>query len=129
MLGWHAMIDTVARVWRSLPADERAQAVIVADNYGRAGALELYGGSRELPPVVSPIGSFWFFGPGTRRGDVTIVVGDDVHDLQRFFAEVTEVTRTSNPMGVPEERSVPIHVCRKPFRSLQEIWPSLAGQN
>lgn len=43
MLGWPAQTDAVARVARTLSADERARLVIAAGNYGEAGALDFYG--------------------------------------------------------------------------------------
>ena len=67
MLGWEEQVAAVARVYHALPADQRARAVIVAGNYGEAGALDFYGPRYGLPPVVSAAGSYWFFGPGDRR--------------------------------------------------------------
>ena len=52
MFGWEALADAVARVVRTLPPDERATARIYVQNYGEAGALEYFGPSRGLPPVI-----------------------------------------------------------------------------
>jgi 4-amino-4-deoxy-L-arabinose transferase-like glycosyltransferase len=128
MLGWPEMVATVDSVWRALPADERARATIVGDNYGRAGAIDLLG-APDLPAAISPAGSYWFWGPGPQRGDPTIVVGGDMSDLSRFFADVRRVAIVRNPRGVPEERIVPIFIGRAPRRALAEVWPELGGQN
>ena len=41
MVGWKQQAEAVARVYHGLPADQRAEVVILAGNYGEAGALEL----------------------------------------------------------------------------------------
>ncbi len=129
MLGWREDVVDVARVFNSLPPDKRAQAITIADSYGRAGAIDYYGPKLGLPPAISAVGSYWFFGPGTRPGHVAVVLGDDSASLARFFRVVHPVMHTNNPWGLPYEQHVPIFVVEQPFRPVQEVWPSLAGQN
>ncbi len=128
MLGWEDQVAAVARVYRGLPPEDRARAVLVGDNYGEAGALEFYGPRYGLPPVISSAGTYWFFGPGERPGEVVIALGDEPEQLARFFESVSLVGYVDRPWGVPEERHVPISLCRRPQRTLQEIWPSLREQ-
>ena len=125
MLGWRAQVDTVARVFRSLSPEDQRDAVIVGDNYGRAGALDFYGPRVGLPAPISTAGSFWFFGPGLKPGRVVIVVGDDREDLEKFFGDIQPAARFTHPWMVSEERDVTIWVCRQPRGTLQEAWPSL----
>lgn len=129
MLGWKEQAEAVARVYRSLPAEQRERVVLVAGNYGEAGALEFYGPDLELPPVVSPAGSFWFFGPGERAGEVVITLGVSAESLGQFYDSVRTVTRVGHPWAVAEERGVPISVAAGARTTLQEVWPSLAGRN
>jgi hypothetical protein len=129
MLGWESLARETAEVYGALPDGDRARTVIIADNYGEAGALDLFGPKRGLPPVVSPAGSYWFFGPGRLPGDVAIVVGADSADLAPFFGVVRLARTVSNPLGVPEERQVRIFVCREARKTLQQVWPALAGRN
>ena len=129
MLGWEALADSVAHVYRTLPPEDRERAVILATNYGRAGAIDFYAGD-ELPHAVSPVGSYWYWGPGDRPGQVTIVVGAEPEDvLGEFFREAELAARVTNPWGVPEERSVGIVVARDPIRPLQDVWPEWRGIN
>ncbi len=129
MLGWEALADSVAHVYRSLPAEDREAAVILATNYGRAGAIDFYAGD-EIPHAVAPVGSYWFWGPGDRPGQVTVVVGAEPEDLLgRYFEEATLAARVRNPWGVPEEQSVGIVVARNPIRPLQDVWPEWRGVN
>ncbi|MDQ3138530.1 MAG: glycosyltransferase family 39 protein [Gemmatimonadota bacterium] len=129
MLGWEEQVRAVADVYGSLPAADREQAVLLAANYGEAGALDFFGPRYGLPPVVSPAGSYWFFGPGERPGDVVLTVGVERRDLERTFASVEAGGRVTSPWSVAEERDLTIFVARGPHRTLQEIWPSLAGRN
>ncbi len=129
MLGWEALADSVLAVYRELPPEERETAVILATNYGRAGAIDYYGAD-ELPHAVAPVGSYWFWGPGERPGQVTIVVGAAPEDLLgEHFRSARLARRVENPWGVPEERSVGIVVARDPVRPLQDVWPRWRGVN
>lgn len=128
MLGWQELAREVESVWRALPPDDRERAVILTTNYGRAGALDWFG-SDELPPARAPVGSYWFWGPGERSGEVAILVGTEVPELRDVFGSVEEVTRVHRPWGVPEEREVIIVLARDPLRTLQDVWPQFARRN
>jgi hypothetical protein len=129
MLGWEEQAKAVADVFHALPDGEQRQAVIVAANYGEAGALELFGRRYGLPGPVSPAGSYWFFGPGEKPGQVVISLGIAQEDLARHFDSLQAATRITNEWAVEEERDVPVFVARRPHRTLQELWPTLAGIN
>lgn len=129
MLGWEDQVRAVAAVVRALPPADRAGVVVIGGNYGEAGALDLFGPRYGLPQVVSPAGSFWFFGPGTRRGDVVVAIGASREDLAPAFASVEPAARIHSPWSVAEERELTIYLARGPKRSLQEAWPALAGRN
>jgi hypothetical protein len=130
MLGWGAQARALARAYRSLTPEEQREAVIAGDNYGEASAAEFYRAKYQLPPVVSAAGSWWFFGPGERAGRVLIVVGGSAADLSRAgYADVRVVERVLSPWSVPEERNVSIFIARDPRMTLQQLGPSLAGQN
>ncbi len=124
-LGWRHQVEAVARVYDSLTPAEQAQTVIGADNYGEAGALEFYGPRYHLPPVVCGCGSYWFFGPGTRPGNVLVDVGTDSAGLATVWRDVRLATRIRRPWSVVEERDVPVWIARDPKRTLQEVWPTI----
>jgi 4-amino-4-deoxy-L-arabinose transferase-like glycosyltransferase len=66
-VGWPGFADTVAGAWARIPATERDTAVILAGNYGEAGALEHYGPARGLPQPYSPHMSYADWGPPPDR--------------------------------------------------------------
>ena len=129
MLGWEEQVRAVADAYRRLPPADRERAVLLAANYGEAGALDFFGPRYGLPPVVSPTGSFWFFGPGTKPGEVLVTIGVDRVHLDGLFARVEPAGRIASPWSVSEERDVTIYVARGPHRTLQQVWPGLAGRN
>src|SRR5690606_26636442 len=63
MHGWEALVDAVETAWRAVPASERAATVVLGQNYGEAGAVEVLGGPRGLPPAVSGHNNYWLWGP------------------------------------------------------------------
>ena len=129
MLAWRAQVAALARVYRALPPEKRAKAVIWGGNYGEAGAIDFYGPAYGLPPAVSDAGTYWFFGPGRRPGEVLIAIGEDPDDLRAVYASVRPVLRIDNPWWVREERRNTIYVAEGPKTTLQALWPRLAGNN
>ena len=47
--GWPEMVETVAGVYNSLPAEVRPKTAIFAQNFGQAGAIDLFGPRYGLP--------------------------------------------------------------------------------
>ncbi len=121
MLAWRELVEAVARVYHDLPERDRERTVVYGANYGEAGALDLYGPPLGLPPVVSMAGSFYFFGPGDRPGDVMLFVG-----MEREWVDDTcpsaEVAARVTAEWTVEENDVPVLVCREPTTTVQEVW-------
>jgi hypothetical protein len=67
-VGWPELVQTVAKIRDSLPAQERDHLGILAGNYGEAGAIDLYGPRYGLPAAISGINSFWLRGYGEPPG-------------------------------------------------------------
>ena len=62
-IGWPELVETVARIRDSLPAQDRLH-LGIATNYGEAGAVNLYGTQYGLPRAISGVNSFWEQGYG-----------------------------------------------------------------
>jgi 4-amino-4-deoxy-L-arabinose transferase-like glycosyltransferase len=125
MTGWPEQVETVASVFHSLPADEQSRTVILGVNYGRTGAVALFGPKLGLPYPISRHGDFYFWGTGERSGEVTIVIGGSADWWREYWDDVTEAARSRNPWGVEEEQDVPIFVCRRPRLDLPSLFRRL----
>jgi 4-amino-4-deoxy-L-arabinose transferase-like glycosyltransferase len=112
-LGWPALARTVER--HAAGAD-----VILAANYGEAGALELYG--RDLPPVASGHVTFRYWRPEV-EGRRAVLVGFDRGDIPCHGYRV--VARIEMPVD-NEERGAAIARCTLD-RPLAELWPKIVG--
>ncbi|RIV37375.1 ArnT family glycosyltransferase [Micromonospora radicis] len=123
-IGWPAFADSLAAVHRDLPADEQARAVILAANYGQAGAVARYGPRRGLPPAYSGHNSMADFGRPPADADVVIAVGWPQPDrLRSWFTEVTPAGRVDQRVEVDnDENGGPIWLCRGLRRPWAEIW-------
>jgi Dolichyl-phosphate-mannose-protein mannosyltransferase len=129
MLGWQTFADSVIAVWNGLDPADRGRAVLLATNYGRAGALDWYGRAASLPPAIAPVGSYWFWGPGEREWEVAVIAGSSEEDLRTYFRDVREAARVRDRWRVPEEQDVRIFVARDPREPIAEVWPRLEGRN
>lgn len=124
MLGWEEQVEAVARVYQSLPPDRRAGAVLVARNYGEAGALDFYGPRHGLPRVLLPENNL-LWPPPAMPANTVVTIGISTNDLSRFFRSVRLAAVYDNPWRVPEERHRPICVAETLYRNLDEAWPGL----
>ena len=59
MIGWPELVQQVAAVYEVIPDADKPGTVILAGNYGEAGALDLYGPAYGLPRVISGSNSLW----------------------------------------------------------------------
>jgi Dolichyl-phosphate-mannose-protein mannosyltransferase len=125
-VGWPAEVDTVARVWNGLPPADRAHAVILALNYGEAGALELYGPSRGLPTPYSGHNAFSDFAVPPDDAAPVVVIGYEPAYRDEFFTACRLAARVDNGYGLDnEEQGHPIWVCEQLRQPWRQMWPRL----
>lgn len=123
MHGWRGLAATVARIYDALPPEQRAQAAIIASNYGEAAALDFYGSRYGLPQILSGHNQFWLWGTHGYSGNVVI----DVHGTcdPQLFRQRRIVTHFSNPWGNPFENGFPISLCEGINEPLATYWPHM----
>jgi hypothetical protein len=129
MLNWREQVEEVATVYNALPDTDRERAVIFASNYGEAGAIDFYGPRYGIPNAIAVTGTYWFFGPGELPGDVIVFHGVSRDDVDDYCGILEDVGTVSHPFAVEEERDLVIRICREPTQTLQDLWPSMAGNN
>ena len=119
--GWPERVAAVVEVVRRLTPEERAQAVVYTDNYGRAAALQLLGAGLDLP-VVCGHNQYYLWGvPG--QPVVVVALGGDITAYGSDFEQVSEVGRTPTlPEGMPFESDIPIFVLRRPRAPFTDLF-------
>ncbi|MGA2075499.1 MAG: glycosyltransferase family 39 protein [Terriglobia bacterium] len=122
--GWEEMTATVARVYNSLPPEVRAKTAIFGQNYGQAGAIDLFGPKYGLPPAISAHMSYFFWGPRDYTGESMIVMQGQQKDLERYYTSVQKVASVYHPYSMPYEH-FDVYYCRDLKWPLKEIWPKV----
>ncbi|HEX8140812.1 MAG TPA: glycosyltransferase family 39 protein [Pyrinomonadaceae bacterium] len=125
MFGWEEMVQTVARVYNSLPPEERARCAIFARNFGEAGAIDLLGAKYGLPKAIGKHQNYFLWGPRDYTGEILITVGERLTDVRKVYAEAEQAATFTNQYVMPYENNLPIFICRRPRAPLKEIWPEV----
>jgi hypothetical protein len=125
MHGWPQLAATVAKVYQSLSPGDRAQAVIVAQNYGEASAIDFFGRQYGLPPVISGHNQYFLWGTHGYSGNVIIDVAGDCGARQHLFASSEQAAIFTSPWVMPYEDGIPIMVCRGIKQPVDELWPGI----
>jgi 4-amino-4-deoxy-L-arabinose transferase-like glycosyltransferase len=130
-VGWPEVAAQVAAVYDNLPPGERSHAVILASNFGEAGAVDLYGPSLGLPAAICPEMTYWLWKPAHVDDSTVIVVGARAADVSWAFDDVRVAAPIRIPYGVRNQSEVDkeILIARQPRVSLDEVWPRLLDLN
>ena len=121
MHGWSELAAIVNRVYQGLPPEDRPQAVVMAQNYSEAAAIEFL--SEPRLPVISGHNQYFLWGPRGYSGDVLICVGDDCDSVAKQFRACSLGARLEAPWIQPSEYDIPIMVCRGIKKPISELWP------
>jgi len=122
MLAWEELVAEVARVYESLPPEERREAVLWGRDYGAAGAVDYFGPAYGLPSAVSGFQNYYLWGPGDRSGEPMIAIAFRREDLASWFEHVDLAGEVECEHCMPDRRVQSIFVCRGRKLSLPEFW-------
>lgn len=121
-LGWPEFTNTFEQAYAALPAAERPRTVVLAGNYGQAGAVSRY----SSLPVFSGHNSLRTLGPPPEKYDVVLAVGYSPDELSDWFGSCDEVGRTPTPYGLEnDEADAPVYLCRDLTGSWRDLWPEM----
>jgi len=124
-IGWPELVETVAHIRDSLPAEDRARMGILTTNYGEAGAVNLYGPQYGLPHAISGVNSFWEKGYGDPPPEIVIVLGMSLESVDKKFAACQLAAHSWNRFQVQNEETAEhpdIFVCRGLLQSWPDFW-------
>ena len=125
MFGWPQMAAKVAAAYDALPPADRANAVFFGNNYGEAGAIDVYGRPLGLPPAISGHNNYYLWGLQGHDGSVLIVLGRDPAKYAPYYGSVEAAGTIDTPYAMPYETGLTIFVLRQPKVSLATVWPKL----
>jgi 4-amino-4-deoxy-L-arabinose transferase-like glycosyltransferase len=126
MIGWPELAQATAKAYDSLPADQQAGAMVLAQNYGEAGAIDYYGPALGLPKAVSPHLTYWYWAPRNMNPSTVVLVGFDLYFAQTHFGQCQQLATVTNDLGIHnEEYGSLVLVCTHPRRPLSSYWKSI----
>lgn len=118
-IGWPTLVDQVEAAYREVSSSD---GVIVASNYGEAGAIDRYG--EGLPTVYSGQNELFEYGPPPQSASVVLAVGFPASALEEWFASCEQVGELDNGLGIDnEEQDRNLAVCREPVAPWAQLWP------
>ena len=123
--GWEEIVAETAQAWNRIPAGDRQDCAIFAQDYGQAGAIDFLGRRYGLPMALSGDRTYFLWGPRGYSGNCLIVLGDRRARLEQLFDHVEYVgTSADNPYAL--ETEIGVFICRGArFGTLAELWPKL----
>jgi len=123
--GWPEMVETVARVYASLPPDLRAKTGIFTNDFGQGGAIDFYGAKWGLPKAIGGHLTYWYWGPRTYTGESLLVLGERREVLEEQFEDVRAVAEVGHPYAMRQEHFT-VFLCQRPRGwTLPSEWPRL----
>ena len=121
-IGWHELVETIARIEATLPMEEKPGTAILAGNGGEAGAINLFGPACGLPRAISGFNSSWERGYGNPPPRTLIVIGFSADFLRDNFESCLAEGSVTNRYGIQNQETTNcpvVYVCR----GLREPWP------
>jgi 4-amino-4-deoxy-L-arabinose transferase-like glycosyltransferase len=120
--GWEEMVATVAQVYQGLPPEVRPRTAIFAQNFGQAGAIDLFGPKYGLPKAICGHQNYFLWGPREYTGESVIVMQGRQNQLEQVYASVEKRAHVDHPYSMPREH-FDVYYCRGLKAPLQQMWP------
>jgi hypothetical protein len=123
--GWKEIVQETAVAWNRIPANERQDCGIFAQDYGQAGAIDFLGRAYGLPSALSGHQTWFLWGPRGYSGNCMILLDDHKEVLEGLFDHVEYVgTSADNPYAL--EKEIDVYLCKgAKFGTLAQLWPRL----
>jgi Dolichyl-phosphate-mannose-protein mannosyltransferase len=123
--GWEEIVAETAVAWSRIPAAERQDCGIFAQDYGQAGAIDFLGRRYGLPQSLSGHQTWFLWGPRGYSGNCLIVLDDRRKRLEELWEQVEYVGQSAdNPYAL--EKQIDVYICHgSKFGTLTDLWPQL----
>jgi hypothetical protein len=123
--GWEEIVAATAKVYDSLPEEERKKTALLASSYSTAGAIDYFGKYLGLPPARSGHMTYWLWGPGDIQPDTVILVGFRKEHIEGVFARVEDMGTAGHELANPWFQKTPILLGRATKKPIEEFWGQL----
>lgn len=125
-LGWETLVLDLDFAAAQLGPEEREHAIFLLPSYGHAGAVELLGRGKRLPPVYAVQNTYFHWGPPEDPVSAAIIMEPLDFELATALFEEVEPVRVYDCDGCLGWRdNAQIWIGRKPRMTFREIWPRL----
>jgi hypothetical protein len=126
MVGWPTYVNEIASAYDALPTAARPSTIVLASNYGEAGAVGHYGPADSLPAAYSGHNAYYYWGPPPASATTAIAVGFGRRQLTPFCGTLRLAANLNNHLDVnDDEQGAPVWVCSDLRESWAAIWPTL----
>jgi hypothetical protein len=124
-VGWDDVANQVMTIYRDLPASDRGDTVIISAYYGIPGALQVYGNRDDVPVVISPQLSDWYWLPSNLTATNALMVDYQPSDVAWMCTSPSLITHLTVPYHVAGlEQGAPVTFCQLKA-PIPEIWGKL----
>ncbi len=124
-VGWEDIANQVTAIYRDLPASERSNTAIISAYYGVPGALQVYGNPNDLPVVVSPHLSAFYWLPDHLTATDALMVDYQPSDVAWMCSSPRLIAHLTVPYGVKGlEQGAPVTFCQLKA-PIPKIWRQL----
>ncbi len=122
MHGWEELARDVSAAYLTIPEAERRTTVAFVNNYGEAGALEMYAERYPLPRVICNHNSYWFWGVGPTPVTTFIRLGGAREEYFESYADVTAAGVHRCRWAMPYESDLGIFIARERKVPIEQAW-------
>jgi hypothetical protein len=121
MIGWEQLTMIADSAWKM--TEDKASAIIFAENYGQAGAITVIGKKYGLPEAICFSESFRYWFPREFDTEIKtlIYINDELgEDISALFADIKLAGKISDPDA--REYGTSVYLCRNPRDSFNRFW-------
>lgn len=124
-IGWQRFAEQIGEVASTVSAADRVHTVVLAENYGQAGAVDRWSDQFDLPPVYSGHNELWWRAMPEEHV-TTVIMATDSPGPQLLFRSCERRDVVDDGVGSWNgEQGKPILLCVDPVRTWSELWPEL----
>ncbi|MEZ5040072.1 MAG: glycosyltransferase family 39 protein [Saprospiraceae bacterium] len=119
MNGWEELAQNVIAAYQS--STDPATTIIYAENYGQAGAIDLFGKRKGLPSCNSFADTYRLWVDGEASPTALIYVNDELGaDVAALFEDIQQIGTVQSPYA--REKGTMIFLCQKGRANVAYFW-------